>query len=128
MKQDAFTATPPTITIRGERVTLRPWNHGFVRMVNAVSALAENEEQKGAAIIIGFAVVNSLTPAGAAALLADPSKLEMEINIADQELSLEDIAAISNYLEEASTRQQEATVTVDGRAGKEQAGETRPAT
>ena len=128
MKQDAFTAEPPTITIRGKQATLRPMSHGFIRMATTVSEMAATEDAKGAAIVLGFAVVNSLPPAEAVALLADHAKLEYEIEMADQELSMSDMEAVAKYIEGVSTRQKEATVTVDGRAGKELGGETLPVT
>lgn len=123
-----FTAEPPTITIRGERVKLRAFNSGWQHLVTAIAARVEKPEMLASALIIGFAVVYSLPPAEAYALLKDGEKLDDATMKADIELTPEDVALVDEYIAGIMRRSQEAAVTVDGRAGKSRATATRPPT
>lgn len=121
----AFTATPPTITIRGESVKLRAFNHGWQHLVTAVAALVDEPKMLASALIVGFAVVYSLPPSDAYTLIKDSAKLEEAIQQADIELTPEDLDAVDQYIAGIMARSQEAAVTTDGRGGKPKATATR---
>lgn len=111
--QDAFTAEPPKITIRGALTQLRPVNQGFRRVLEVVEGLVGDDPQKVArTALIAYAAVYSLPPGEAARLIVAPDKLELAVAEADMELSNEDVAAVDAYVSGVFKRMEDAAVEV----------------
>lgn len=120
-KTDSFSAQPPTITIRGEKVRLRAVNHGFQSMCSALAKVTKKGQQIGPVVVVGFAVVYSLPPDKAYALLQKPKELEREMGMADHELTPADLRSIDAYLAGVMERSGAAQIEVKGtRRGKSQ--------
>lgn len=113
----SFQAEPPTITIRGEKTKLRPFGRGAASILAQLSNI-EDENEKGGAFVVAFAALNSLPPADAFAVLSDEVKFNREVGIANQELTIEDLNAVAEYIVGINQRTEAASVTVDDSPGK----------
>jgi hypothetical protein len=127
MNQTSFDATPPTITIRGESVKLRPYGRGVNRILAQLSNL-EDVGEKASAFVIAFAAIYSLPPKEALATVEDEAAFNQAVGEADMEISAEDLAKVDEYLTGIFTRREAATVTVSDSPGETDGGETRPKT
>ena len=114
---NAFTAEPPTITIRGEKTKLRPFNRGTASIFEQLSNI-EDENEKGGALVVAFAAIHSLPPADAFDVVSDEARFNREVGIANHELSVEDLNAVAEYIAGVNRRTEAAQVTVDTSPGK----------
>lgn len=127
MNQTSFDATPPTITIRGESVQLRPYGRGVNRILAQLSNL-EDVGEKASAFVIAFAAIYSLSPKEALATVEDEAAFNQAVGEADMEVSAEDLAKVDEYLTGIFTRREAATVTVSDSPGETDGGEISPKT
>ena len=117
----SFQAEPPTITIRGESVKLRPYVIAFEsRVCPALREMLEDKSDAafGTAAILAFGVFHSLPPSEAARLVSDRAAMEKEIQAAEWEMSAEDFRAINDYTKGVINRSEAAAVSVDSSPGK----------
>ena len=113
----AFTAEPPTITIRGQKTKLRPFGRGVGRILAQLSNV-DDENEKGGAFVVAFAAIYSLPPADAFDAVNDEARFNRELGIADMELSTDDLTAVAEYIAGVNQRTEAAQVTVDDSPGK----------
>ena len=117
----SFQVEPPTITIRGEKTTLRPYTLAFeTRVLPKLRGLMEGQSDAEIcnAAILAFAVFHSLPPSEASTLVKDGAATESAIQEAEWELSAEDFMAVNEYTKGVLDRHKEASVTVDSTPGK----------
>lgn len=122
----SFEATPPTITIRGELVKLRPYGRGVNRILAQLSNLDDPGEKAGA-FVIAYAAIYSLPPKDALDAVLDEALFNQIVGEADMELTAADVAKVDEYLTGIFTRTEAAAVTVPSEPGKTETEETRPA-
>jgi hypothetical protein len=113
----SFQAEPPTITIRGEKTKLRPFNRGTASIFAQLSNIEDGNE-KGGALVVAFAAIHSLPPAQAFDVVNDEARFNREVGIANHELSVEDLTAVAEYIAGINQRTEAASVTVDDSPGK----------
>jgi len=118
-KTSAFEAEPPTITMRGKPVKLRPFGRGANRIL-AQLANVTDEKAKASAFVVAYAAIYSLPPGEAFAAVTNEDKFNQLVGEADEELSNADLAAVDEYLSGVFTRTEDAGVTVDSSPGKSQ--------
>jgi hypothetical protein len=124
---NSFLEEPPTITIRGESVRLRPYAVAFETRVFPVLREIigdQGDAAFGTAAILAYAVFQSLPIDKAAAMAKDKAAMESAIQAAEWELSGDDFQAINSYVGGIMERHREAQVTVDSSPGKQPTGET----
>ena len=125
MNQTSFDATPPTITLRGETIKLRPYGRGVNRILAQLSNL-EDAGEKASAFVVAYAAIYSLPPNEALAVVEDEAAFNQVVGETDMELTAEDLAKVDEYLTGIFTRREAATVTVSDSPGEMDGGETRP--
>jgi hypothetical protein len=117
MTTNAFEATPPTITIRGEAVTLRPYGRGVNRILAQLSNL-DDPGEKASAFVIAFAAIYSLPPKDALDAVTDEKLFNQVVGEADMELTAEDVGKVDEYLTGIFKRREAASITVPSEPGK----------
>lgn len=123
----AFEITPPTITLKGKKVTLRPIGRGINRIINQINNI-DDETQKASALLIAYAAIYSLPPAEALQVVSDEKAFNQAVGEADMEISAEDLALVDEYVSGVFSRANAAKVEVDTTPGKPMTEETNPAT
>ena len=113
----SFQAEPPTITIRGQSIQLRPFGRGAGRILAQLSNV-EDDNEKGGAFVVAFAAIYSLPPSEAFATVEDEARFNLAVGEADMELSAEDLTAVAEYIAGINQRTEAAAVTVDSTPGK----------
>ena len=113
----SFQAEPPTITIRGQSIQLRPFGRGANRIFSQLSNV-ESEAEKASAFVVAFAAIYSMPPACALRAVTDEAEFNRVIGEADMELSSADLLAVDQYLAGIFQRTEAAAVSVDSTPGK----------
>lgn len=122
---NSFNAEPPTITLRGQPVKLRPFGRGANRILSQLANVTD-EHAKASAFVVAYAAIYSLSPGDAFAAVTNEDRFNRLVGEADEELSNADLSAVDEYLSGVFTRAEDAAVVVDTSPGKPLTGETPP--
>jgi hypothetical protein len=110
MKSETWEVEPPTITMDGQTIKLRPFAPLAWKRIQKARELTD--EYDDTALALGYVVTSSLSPMKAAEITGDDAIYKQALDAAALTINMRDLQAVAEYLTGVFKRAEDAAVTV----------------